>query len=44
MANEEIKIEDNGNRIVIYSEGRDGSLYERTIYLKDKEENEDEED
>lgn len=32
---EEIKIEDD--KIIIFNEGKDGSLYERTIYLRDKE-------
>lgn len=36
--NKEIKIEGDGNRVIIYNEGKDGSLYERTIYLQDKEE------
>ena len=31
---EEIKIEND--RIIIFSEGKDGSIYERTIYLRDK--------
>ena len=33
----EINVSEDGNKITITNEGKDGSLYETIIYLKDKE-------